>query len=189
MPIATLNNSPQRQGNGAAMGKATPPKTPDEQRAALRKALIVRPNDPTLKQALLRLTGPQATKHAAKSGVFISYTRADELFALELADDLQAAGVAVWLDILHVSEDGDWYEDVNDALQRCGLLLMVASPDALNDSDIQAQFRLALEAGKIVVPAMHRSCKLDTTMLTEHIVDFRHDYRLGLSILVRLLAS
>jgi hypothetical protein len=163
--------------------------TVEEQRAALQSQLTLRPDDPYLRQSLLRLSSPQHIKTAARDGIFVSYAGADEMFAMQLAEDMRSARLSVWLDVIDISNDGDWRYEVNAALDRCGLMVTILSSHALMDEDLRAENTYFAKQGKIVVPVVYQHCKVEGSNLWSRPVDFRHDYTLGLSILVRLLSS
>ena len=163
--------------------------TVEEQRAALHMQLTLRPDDAYLRQSLLRLTSPQHIKTAARDGIFISYSGSDEMFAMQLAEDLRSARLSVWLDVIDISNDGDWRFEVNAALDRCGLMVTILSPHALTDEDLRAENTYFTKQGKIVVPVVYQHCQVEGSNLWNRPVDFRHDYVLGLNILVRLLSS
>lgn len=183
MPVAN-SSQPRRQTGILGTGL---PKTPEDQRALLRKALMARPTDTIIKQNLSRLMSAQYVKQAAYQGVFISYTRADELFAMELSEDLRQLGVKVWLDMVDIPFDGDWHSEVAAALARCGLMLMIVSHSALENPDWSAECRGYIETGKMIIPVMREACKLNNLDLLYPPVDFRHDYMAAVNTLVRAL--
>jgi predicted transcriptional regulator with HTH domain len=159
----------------------------EAKRAALYRAYRLNPSDTRLYDALLKLMSPPHSTRAAQNGVFISYVRADELFALDLRESLRAAGVKVWLDMTDVPEDMDWHTAVDQALDRCGLMLLLLSPTALKTGELRAERQQFLDAGKIVVPVLHNHCDLTALNLMHPPVDFRHGYALGLQQLVKIL--
>lgn len=173
----------------ATSSRGTSPRTVEEQRILLQKQLAVSPDDLYIKQALVRLTSPQHIKYAANSGVFVSYSRADDLFAIQLAEDLRTTGLKIWLDINSIMNDQDWGEAVHQALDACGLMIVILSPGALEDIDVKNEVDYFLAQGKIILPALHSPCNYSAMNLWNQPVDFRHDYTLGLNILVRLLSS
>ena len=56
---------------------------------------------------------------------FFSYSRRDSEFALRLAEDLKAAGAAVWLDQLDIAPGQRWARAVQNALNDCPRMLVV----------------------------------------------------------------
>jgi hypothetical protein len=161
----------------------------EEQRAALYAELAEHPDDPAARQALMRLITVQYLKQSAGLGIFLSYARCDELFAIDLAEDLRAAGLPIWLDATEIADEDDWYAKVSAALESCGLMLAVISMEAQHDDDVRAERGKFMAAGKIVLPLIYEPIKGEQPQLWMDPIDFRHDYQLGLNNLVRLLAS
>ncbi len=149
-----------------------------ERRVALRRALKARPDDPRLRRALQRLTAPDQIAESAARGVFISYNRADEVFAFELREALCDAGVAVWLDM--VDAEGDWQHAVNNALRTCGLMIAVVSPSAENDSAVHAERERFRAMGKLILPVMAARCEIEPGEFWLPTVDLSADFTRGM---------
>jgi hypothetical protein len=145
---------------------------------ATRRGLLSRLLDPI---------SPQQVRRAAVQGIFISYARADELFAFELSTDLRAAGLNVWVDLIDMPDDADWDESISGALERCGLMVAIFSEAALADVDLMAEQRRFTEAGKIVIPVLRQSCDVEALTFWYAPFDFRSSYQRALRQLLRLL--
>lgn len=162
----------------------------EERRAILRKALLRNPENQEIKQAMIRTLGLSHVKKAAQRGVFMSYNRNDELFALDLDQDLRAVGIRVWLDVIDISPSMDWQSAVTTALRDCGVMLVILSPDSVADETAQAERAHFINSGKIIIPLLYQSCDLRSI---EDIfvppVDFRQSYQRGLQQLLRILSS
>jgi hypothetical protein len=162
--------------------------SPEKRRIALRKALAASPDDARLHQYRLRLTSAKMVAQAMDAGVFLSYSRADELFVIELADHLREVGVQVWLDMMDIEADFDWNFAVQSALTNCGLMIAVLSPDALKDEAARSERRTFFEAGKLVQPVVARRCDLTGVDFWLSPIDFSRDYTVGLHTLLRALS-
>jgi hypothetical protein len=159
----------------------------EEKRAALYRAHRLNPRNTRLFDALLRfMSGPYSVQ-AAQSGVFISYVRADELFALDLRESLRAAGVKAWLDMTDIPAEADWDNAVERALNTCGLMLVLLSPAAFQTRELRFERQQFLDVGKIVVPVIVEPCDVAALHLPHPPVDFRHGYPAGLQQLLKLL--
>jgi len=162
----------------------------EQRRMILRKALQRNPGSHDVKQALIRTLELPHLKRAAERGVFISYHRNDELFALELDQDLRSAGVKAWLDVIDIPDAEDWHGAVQRALRECGVMLFVLSPDSVADKEAQLEREHFIEAGKVIIPLLYQTCNLATVELVfVPPVDFRHDYQVGLAQLRNMLTS
>lgn len=156
-----------------------------QRRIALRRALREHGNDPRLFKALQRLMTPAQVQEAAARGVFISYSRADEVFAFELREALCSAGVPVWLDM--VDAEGDWGQAIERAMQTSGLMLAVMSPAALADTHIRAEHEHFLNMGKLVLPVLAAHCDLNRRVYWLRPVDLSRDFKRGMLALRRVL--
>lgn len=164
--------------------------TTAQKRAYLQKALIANPNDANLRKMLLYLCPTPAIQEAGQHGVFISYTRSDELFAIDLAADLRLGGVNVWMDMMDVSydEEGDWGTEISNALHRCGLMLMIVSPESVTSGEQQRERDYFIANGKIILPVIYQAGDYDLRAYLPP-VDCRKNYARGLQTLLRLFVS
>lgn len=161
--------------------------TIEQRRAALHNALLKHPADTRLRDHLVQLTTPRLIRQAAKDGIFLSYARADELFAVDLATSTRKSGVHLWLDMFDVPTGADWHKEVRAALKRCGLMLAIVSPEASEDEQLAVERRTFMKQGKIVLPVVYER---DVRSLELYLppVDFRFSFKLGRQTLMRLIA-
>jgi hypothetical protein len=120
---------------------------------------------------------------------FISYSREDSEFALRLAEDLKAAGAAVWLDQLDIAPGARWARAVEEALAACPRMLVILSPSSASSTNVDDEVSFALEEKKAVIPVLYRACKIPFRLRPFQFVDFRSDYALGLKRLLLSLPS
>lgn len=88
------------------------------------------------------------------SYVYISYSHRDSAFVDKLSSDLQAAGIATWVDRAKLRAGEDWASDVQDAIANASALLVVISPDSASSSWIAREYRSALAAQLPVIPLL-----------------------------------
>jgi hypothetical protein len=162
-------------------------KSTSYRRNALRKALARLPDDERLKNELKRLSGPQFIQRAAKEGVYMSYSRADEVFTLELHDYLTEAGIDVWLDMIDAPDDRDWDSEVIAAQTSSGLMVAILSPEALADEALQAERSQFNQSGKLILPVLHRYCECQNPQSWLPVIDCANDLERGLQSLLRIL--
>lgn len=120
---------------------------------------------------------------------FISYSREDSEFALRLAEDLKAAGAAVWLDQLDIIPGRRWARAVQDALNDCPRMLVILSPSSANSTNVEDEVSFGLDEGKTVIPVLYRECRIPFRLRPFQHVDFRSDYALGLKRLLKVLPA
>jgi hypothetical protein len=63
----------------------------------------------------------------AASKIFFSYSRVDSGFALQLAKDIRASGIDIWIDQLDIQAGNHWDAAVEKALATSACVL---DPDA-----------------------------------------------------------
>lgn len=187
MPTSTDANNPRKRATQTLDEAIARFNSPEQKRIAVSKALAKNPDDERLKKRLKRLTGPEAVQDAINSGIYISYNRADELFALDLTDRLSEAGIKVWLDMIEIQDDLDWDEEVQGTLDRCGLMLAILSPEALADEALVNERQQFFQAGKLIVPVIHQHCDWQHLTFWLPRMDFIHDFERGLYTLLNLL--
>jgi hypothetical protein len=161
----------------------------NEKRAALRQARALQPQNADVEVALHRLVAPPHIYQAVRSGVFISYARADELFAIDLVDVLNAREIRAWLDITQIDPHTTWHTSIATALRNCGLMLMILSPAALRSEDVDRERQWFWQTGKIILPVLHADCDFESLNLAVPPVDFRASFDLGVQQLLQILLA
>src|SRR5262245_21347444 len=112
------------------------------------------------------------TAHPSPDGhTFIAYAREDSEFVLDLADDLRARGLVVWLDV-DIPPAADWDRTIDDSLRRCGRVLIVLSPESVASAEVRGELRSALNLGKPVLPLLLRPCDIPRQLQNVQYLDF-----------------
>src|SRR5688572_8120622 len=87
--------------------------------------------------------------------IFISYAREDgSTLALRLRDDLRSAGHNAWLDTSEIQGGGDWARNIEDAIERCDMLLALLSDASYASEYCRAEQMRAQRKNKRVVPVL-----------------------------------
>ena len=120
---------------------------------------------------------------------FISYCRADSEFVLQLAEDLKAAGIAVWLDQMDIVPGEPWDQAVERALRNCPRVLVVLSPAAVSSSNVLDEVSFALKRKKTIIPVLHSACEIPFRLDRLQHIDFRTNYARGLRALLTMLST
>jgi hypothetical protein len=118
---------------------------------------------------------------------FISYSREDSEFALRLAQDLKAAGAAVWIDQLDIAAGELWDNAIEQALIASPRMLLILSPGSARSNNVRNEISFALEQGKTVIPVLYQDCTVPLQLQRANRVDFRADYTHGLNYLLASL--
>jgi TIR domain-containing protein len=155
---------------------------PDEQtqtienrRAMLRQAIKKYPHETKFQDALVRSLQAAYIRRAAKNGVFICYAQADDVFAFSLVMELRELGIRAFMDELDIPDDAEWGDAVGKAMRDCGVLLLILSPDALHDAEVQGERIYFLRTGKIIVPIVARACTTHGLEMIVEPINFEED--------------
>jgi TIR domain len=92
-------------------------------------------------------------QHPARS-CFISYARADEPLAHELAAHLEAKGADVWLDLNVITLGAPLDETLRTAVQSANCLFLIATPAADRSPYVRLEVEAALRQGLRIVPIL-----------------------------------
>jgi len=118
---------------------------------------------------------------------FFSYARGDSDFVLKLAKELRAAGANLWLDQLDIIGGERWDRAVEKALMDCQGMILVLSPESVDSHNVMDEVSYALEERKLVVPVLHKDCRIPFRLRRVQRVDFTGDYDSGFNQLLRAL--
>jgi hypothetical protein len=118
--------------------------------------------------------------HTESPRMFVSYARQDAEFALRLAKSLREAGATIWMDQLDIRPGQRWDEAVEAALRECVGLIVVLSPTSVTSPNVMDEVSYALEAGKQVVPILHRKCDIPFRLRRVQYIDFTAQYETAL---------
>lgn len=155
-----------------------------KRRHMLYKAIKEFPENQRIRNSLIRTYAKVYLREAAHEGVYICYSRADELFALELATALRQADVNVWFDQIDVEPEDDWDYAVSKAVKRSGMMLYIMSPNATVDNELQQEANAFMESGKILIPLLHEPCENSIQNMIIPPINFAEDFESGLDILL-----
>ncbi|MEL6148119.1 MAG: toll/interleukin-1 receptor domain-containing protein [Chloroflexota bacterium] len=161
--------------------------TIEEKRASLYRALLLNPYNEKVQQEFRKTLTSERVQQAASDGAFVCYSRADELFAVEMTEQIKRRNLAVWIDMLDAPMDRDWKDSVSEALEACGVMLLVLSPNMITSEHACAELDYFLKLGKVVIPLMHHSCDTDPLNLMHPVIDFSNNYASGMRMVFALL--
>jgi hypothetical protein len=107
---------------------------------------------------------------------FLSYARADAARALRFADDLIAAGVAVWVDQHDIRPSEHWDRAVENAVRACAGMIVILSPRSAASANVADEVAVAIQSGKTLIPVMIERCVLPLRMTRMQYIDATGDY-------------
>jgi non-specific serine/threonine protein kinase len=88
------------------------------------------------------------------SHVFLSYASADRERALQIADLLEARGVAVWIDRKSIAGGTSWSAEIVRGIRDCSVFLVACSPAAMASPNVQQEVQLAFETRRPILPLL-----------------------------------
>jgi hypothetical protein len=97
----------------------------------------------------------QPTEDMPDGAIFISYVRADLAAVLALKDDLEKAGLSVWLDLDRIGAGDTFDPKIQNHIRRCSLFLPVLSrnTEARTEAFFRREWRYALDRDLDIDPA------------------------------------
>lgn len=116
------------------------------------------------------------TSDAAEGSYFLSYSRTDETFALKLAQDLRAEGVAIWIDQLDIRPSENWDRAIEHAVMNCRGLLVILSPRSVASDNVADEISYAIDSGKRVLPVKIEACTLPLRLTRKQVIDATGNY-------------
>jgi len=125
---------------------------------------------------------------------FISYSHEDASFVGQLAEDLVASGVGVWLDRWEIRVGDSISDRIQSGLQESDYLLVVLSPNSVNSPWVREELNTArirqLELRRVVVlPVLYQDCEISPLMRDKYYADCREERcKQGLQELLAVLA-
>jgi len=119
---------------------------------------------------------------------YIAFADADAALAEELADDLQKAGIAVWL---HESngEEVHWAGGVHPALTECSRMVYVLSLASLSDDGVEEAWKFFRQKGKRIVIAQLELVDPPDIIRRSPRFDFTRDYKASFRQMVGALSE
>ncbi len=98
---------------------------------------------------------------AAAPQVFLSYSRADwQSYVEPLLRRLESEKLLIWVDQYAIRGGDDWLDGINLGLDKCRLLLLCITPEALNSRYVKMEYRYFIEEDKPVIPVLCKEAKL-----------------------------
>ena len=84
--------------------------------------------------------------------IFISYSRADTSFAIDIRDKLISSGHKAWMDESGIAGGEDWHIRIGAAIDEAKAVVAILSPDALGSTWVRRELNYADRTGKPIFP-------------------------------------
>lgn len=126
--------------------------------------------------------------------IFISYSHSDRDFVDQLASQLVAHKVNVWLDRWELHIGDSLIERIQQAITDASALLVILSPESIQSEWCKKELNSALvreleERRIIVLPILVRDCKIPLFLREKLYADFRTNFDDGLKTILESIAK
>ena len=118
---------------------------------------------------------------------FISYSREDLVFVLQLSEDLRTGGANIWFDQTDIAPGQDWARAIESAIREAPRMLLILSLYSVESKSLRNELSLALEENKTVLPILYQNCSVPLQLRGIQYIDFKDDYAEGLAKLLNAL--
>ena len=105
-------------------------------------------------------------------GIFISYSRKDEIFARRLATSLEQMETDVWLDVDDIPAGLKWSTAIQQGLDTADVMLVVISPDSMASPNVEDEWQYFIDHRKPIIPILLRQAKIHFQLNRIQWVDF-----------------
>lgn len=112
---------------------------------------------------------------------FISYSRHDRDWALELRDGLQSRGLRIWLDEDQIAPGSKFAKAISDGINGSKSIVVLISPESMNSGWVEDEFHQALNLANSVdrtlklIPVVLRGAEIPGFLQTRQHVDFQDE--------------
>jgi len=97
---------------------------------------------------------------SSKKYIFLSYSRKDYDFAMQLKEDLENAGFDVWVDQNKIVGGEVWRKSIADALKNSHTVVWVVSPDSVNSKYVNKELSFADGKDVCIIPVVYRKAEI-----------------------------
>ena len=87
------------------------------------------------------------------SHIFISYSRKDQTYATQLADDIRKHGFDVWIDD-RIDYGERWFDEIEEAIDGCAAFVVIMSPASRKSKWVQREIMIADRDNKPLFPLL-----------------------------------
>jgi len=103
---------------------------------------------------------------------FLSYSRINKDFALQLARELKSAGFSVWIDQLDIPTGARWDDELEKALDECEIFMVILTPASIASDNVKDEIGYAIDTDKRILPILLENAKIPLRLRRFQYVDF-----------------
>jgi hypothetical protein len=121
------------------------------------------------------------------SFTFVSHSTKDKPFVTDLAAQLQAAGLKLWVDAEDIADGAAWARAIQQGVENCGAMLVVWSAQARTSEWVEREILLAQRLNKPIFIAQIDDTPLPIFLINRQATDFRQRPQQATQRLIRAL--
>ncbi len=95
-----------------------------------------------------------------KKHIFISYSRKDSKFVLNLAKDLKKYDFDIWVDQFNIPGGEHWDDNIEKALDNSCALILILSPSSVASDRVKDEVSYALENNIHIIPIRYKETQI-----------------------------
>lgn len=103
---------------------------------------------------------------------FISYSRTNRGFALELAKELKASGFLIWFDQLDIPTGARWDDEIERALTQCEIFMVILTQQSIASNNVKDEIGYAIDSNKRILPILLERVNVPFRLRRFQYVDF-----------------
>jgi len=109
--------------------------------------------------------------------VFISHSKLDQDFAVQLATSLGNIHADVWIDAQDIPAGVKWSTAIQQGLEHSELLIVILSPDSMASNNVEDEWQYFLDQKKRVIPILYRPTQIHFQLSRLQYINFTNkDY-------------
>ncbi len=98
--------------------------------------------------------------------VFISYSRKNKDFVLQLVESLKQRGIDVWIDLDAIPPSAEWWQSIKDGIDGAHTFVPILTPELLTSPVCTFEMDYALKNNKRIIPLMRNEAVKAQTLGT-----------------------
>lgn len=121
---------------------------------------------------------------------FLSYSRINKDFALQLAKELKSEGFSIWIDQLDIPAGMRWDVELEKALEECDIFMVIMTPASIESENVRDEIGYAIDNNKRILPILLKDAKVPLRLRRFQWVDFTNkSYEEGVKSAKELLRN
>lgn len=103
---------------------------------------------------------------------FLSYSRINKDFALQLARELKSSGFNVWIDQIDIPTGARWDDELEKALEECEVFMVILTPASSASDNVKDEIGYAIDTNKRILPILLENANVPLRLRRFQYVDF-----------------